>query len=456
MAYMVVNSRYNPFTYDELVKPLVDYTTAYEKQEALADAYATAAANLDALSPDLDSAEYQNYNNWKNELKAASDLLATSGLTPEVRSTLKSLGTRFSTELNPALEKMKTRAELVKEQRAALAKNPNLMFDVDYSATPLGSISPSSTYNTYDLDNILKEVGNDVYSRMSAGESVPSANEYLTRYSAGLSDPDKIAKVNNAISSGMNLGNSTYQQKEFDNYIKKVQATRSRSSSGSSGTYATSGKPMTANTYDGRAINVKYDKGVGEYQIKDKDNKTVTLPENYNESDIVAAYYGGDYGYIQPFGSLGSIGRVSRIETLPNGQSKEIYSINVNGKWMELPRGGQTTKAELYSKLTNGKKLVGLDESERHYRQGNVSDDKITQGLERNGKRAWKLEDVQDYHRLADFGYSSLVSKMEALESIGAEFNVTLYRDNNNNVVGWDIASVGDDINSPIEDEWGA
>ena len=226
MAYMVVNSRYNPFTYDELVKPLADYNTAYEKQEALADAYATAAANLDALSPDLDSAEYQNYNNWKNELKAASDLLATSGLTPEVRSTLKSLGTRFSTELNPALEKMKTRAGLVKEQREALAKNPNLMFDIDYSTTPLGSISPSSTSNTYNLDNILKEVGNDVYSRMSAGESVPSANEYLTRYSAGLSDPDKIAKVNNAISSGMNLGNSTYQQKEFENYIKKVQATR--------------------------------------------------------------------------------------------------------------------------------------------------------------------------------------------------------------------------------------
>lgn len=446
---MVVNSRYNPFTYDELVKPLADYTTAYEKQEALADAYATAAANLDALSPDLDSAEYQNYNNWKNELKAASDLLATSGLTPEVRSTLKSLGTRFSTELNPTLEKMKTRAELVKEQRAALAKNPNLIFDTDYSATPLGSISPSSTYNTYDLDNILKEVGNDVYSRMSAGESVPSANEYLTRYSAGLKDANKIARVNNAISSGMSLGSSTYQQKEFENYIKKVQATRSRSGSGGSGTYSTSGLPMTANTYDGKAINVKYNKGVGEYQITDKDGKTVTLPANHTEADIISKYYGGDYGYINVFGS--TVPRVKTTEKLPDGQTRDVYSVLVGKQWVNLPKGGQTTKRELYKAITK-ENLSGLSPEDRKRRLGTVTDADITKNVRtaENPRGKWSAEDI-DYHDYALNLGQGLVDKLDALESIGATFNTTIYRDKNGQIVGWDIASQGDDLDSPIE-----
>lgn len=446
MAYMVVNSRYNPFSYDELVKPLADYTTAYEKQEALADAYATAAANLDALSPDLDSAEYQNYTNWKNELKTASDLLATSGLTPEVRSTLKSLGTRFSTELNPALEKMKTRAELVKEQRAALAKNPNLMFDVDYSVTPLGSISPSSTYNTYDLDNILKEVGNDVYSRMSAGEAMPSANEYLTRYSAGIKDPDKIARINNAITSGMNLGNSTYRQKEFENYLNKVRATRTGRDSGSSGTYVTSGLPMTANTYDGKAINVKYDKGVREYQIKDKNGKTVTLPNNHTEADIISAYYGGDYGYINVLGS--TVPRVKTREQLPSGEYRDIYSVLVGKQWVNLPKGGNTTKRELYKSIT-GENLSGLTEYDKKRRVANISDKDIENNIQ---KGKWTAEDI-DYHDYASSLGQGLVDKLDALESVGATFNTTIYKDKNGQVVGWDIDSTGDDIDSPIEYE---
>lgn len=446
---MIVNSRYNPYTYEELVKPLVDYTTAYKEQEAAANTLASQAATLDSLSPDIDNAEYQNYNSWKEELKAASDQLATSGLSPEVRAKISNLSNRYNTELNPALEKIKTRSTLAKEQRDLQARNPNLIFDIDYSDTPLSNINPASTYTTYNLDNILKEVGNDVYSRMSAGEGVPSVDEYLTKYATGLSDANKITLINNAVTSGMNLGSSTYQQKEFDNYIDKIKALRTGRGTSGTGVYPTSGQLTTVNAYDGTAINVSYNKKTGKYQIKNKDKKDVVLPDNYTADDILKQYYGGDYSYINVFGS--TVPRVKTKETLQNGSSRETYSVLINNKWVNLPKGGNTSKRELYKTLT-GENLAALTDSEKKRRMGSISDSELESKLKKN---KWKKLDV-DYHDYAMYLSDALVKKMDALESVGANFNTTLYTDSNGQIVGWDIASEGDNIDAPIEDKFGA
>lgn len=459
---MVVNSRYNPYSYEELVKPLVDYTTAYKEQEAVADTLASQATTLDSLSPDLDSAEYQNYNNWKEELRAASDQLATSGLSPEVRSRISSLSTRYGTELSPALEKIKTRSQLVKEQRDLQAKNPNLIFDVDYSNAPLSSINPASTYTAYNLDNILKEVGNDVYSRMSAGEGVPSVDEYLTKYATGLSDANKIALINNAVTSGMNLGSSTYQQKEFDNYINKIKATKT-GSRGSTGTPSPTGKLTTINAYDGTAINVSYNKKTGKYQIKNKSGKDVVLPDNYSGDDILKGYYGGDYGYISgPDGN--TLPRVRSTETLPDGKSRETYQVLIDGKWTSLPKGKQTTQEELYNLTHKKDSFPRLSDADTRYRVSPA----VKEDLESKvAKKKWKKEPLHNYHDLEDpvtmkgsVLPSNTVRKLEKLEEAGIPFDVTIYRDSNDQVIAWDIDIDSDAAarfyNRPIEDSFGA
>ena len=451
MAYLVVNSKYNPFSYDELVKPLVDYTNEYNRQEELANALSERAASLGDLSPDIDKEAYDSYNNWREELGAASEQLSTNGLSPETRQRIRQLNSQYSTTLSPLVDKMKTRNELVKEQRALQAKNPNIFFDTDYSTASLGDISSASTYNVYDPDSIAKAVGEDVYNRMSNGETVPSMDEYLARYGAGLNDETKLARINQAINSGAALGSSTYKQKEFENYIKEITAKRtysgSRSSSSSTAPQQAAGY---AQAYDGHSIIPSYDKITKQYKIKNKNKQDVVLPDEYTEDDVLSAYYGGDYGYVDVFNTR--IPKVETVETLPDGSSRSIYSVFIGGKWIDLPKGGETTRRELYKKIT-GQNLAGLTDSETHRRIGPVTDDDIQAGLKKKGNKAWSAE-PQNYHDYAAQLTDSLVNKLDILEELGATIDFTVYKDSNDKIVGWDINTSGADVDAPIVDKY--
>jgi len=445
MAYLVVNSKYNPFSYDELVKPLVDYTNEYNRQEELSNALLEKAASLGDLSPDVDKEAYDAYNNWKNELKAASDQLSANGLSPETRQTIRRLNSEYSSGLSPLVDKMKTRSDLVKEQRALQAKNPNIFFDTDYSTASLSDISNASTYNVYDPDSIAKTVGEDVYNRMSNGEAVPSMDEYLTRFGAGLTDENKLARINQAINSGAALGSSTYKQKEFENYIKEITAKRTYSGSRSGSSSATPQQAAGyAQAYDGHSIIPTYNKTTKQYQIKNKDKQDVVLPEDYTTDDLLRAYYGGDYGYVSALGI--TIPRVRTVETDSNGNQREVYSIPGAKGWINLEHGSNTTMRELYQTLY-GKPLAGLSLSEIATNQvGKLggSEEEIDKALmektnNNKERKRWRSQDV-DYHDLSSAEIDEeVVKKLDALSEVGIDFNCTVYRDANGNFMGYKI-----------------
>lgn len=458
MAYLVVNSRYNPFSYDELVKPLVDYTNEYNRQEELANALSERAASLGDLSPDIDKEAYDSYNNWREELGAASEQLSANGLSPETRQRIRQLNSQYSTTLSPLIDKMKTRNELVKEQRALQAKNPNIFFDTDYSTTSLADINNASTYNVYDPDSIAKAVGEDVYSRMSNGEAVPSLDEYLTRYGAGLNDETKLARINQAINSGVALGSSTYKQKDFENYIKKIQATRSYSGSGSSASTPQQAAGY-ARAYDGSSIIPTYNKTTKQYQIKNKDKQDVVLPESYTTDDLLRAYYGGDYGYVNALGV--TIPRVRTIETDSRGNQREVYSIPGAKGWIDLQHGSNTTMRELYQTLY-GKPLAGLSLSEMATNGvGKLggSEEEIDEALmektnNNKERKRWRSQDV-DYHDLSSTEIDEeVIKKLDALSEVGIDVNCTVYRDANGNFMGYRIHTsepIDEFLKRPIE-----
>jgi len=113
MAYVVVNSKYNPFTFDELIKPYTMYEDAYEKQEAVLDA-AREKEFTDYLDQQLDPEAYNMYNTASTGLKAVSDELATKGLSPELRSRIKSVARDYKSTmdtLNTAQTKLNAEME---------------------------------------------------------------------------------------------------------------------------------------------------------------------------------------------------------------------------------------------------------------------------------------------------------------------------------------------------------
>ena len=90
MAYTRVRSKFRPFSYDEMVKPLLQQTLA---QQELENAYgelnakASVWENL-ASNEDPDSEAYQLYSSYANDLRASADQLAKEGLNATSRRSM--------------------------------------------------------------------------------------------------------------------------------------------------------------------------------------------------------------------------------------------------------------------------------------------------------------------------------------------------------------------------------
>lgn len=99
--YITINSEFKPFTYDELTKPLRDYTEAYNKVE---EQYATLAQQTEAwknIATQENSPEaYAMYKKYSDELNAVVEDFSR-GMTIQNRSKLSGLKTRYASEITP-------------------------------------------------------------------------------------------------------------------------------------------------------------------------------------------------------------------------------------------------------------------------------------------------------------------------------------------------------------------
>ena len=59
MAYIALNNKFTPYTFDELVKPVAMYDTAYQQERARTDELLEKAALLEDLSPTVDKEAYE-------------------------------------------------------------------------------------------------------------------------------------------------------------------------------------------------------------------------------------------------------------------------------------------------------------------------------------------------------------------------------------------------------------
>lgn len=98
---IIVDSKFNPFTYDELVRPLVDYTTAYKELESQ---YENLAAQTETFSDigaqDANKEAYSMYDNYAKDLQAAVDDFS-QGMTLSNRKALLGLKRRYYKEIAP-------------------------------------------------------------------------------------------------------------------------------------------------------------------------------------------------------------------------------------------------------------------------------------------------------------------------------------------------------------------
>lgn len=159
--YGVANTTFKPFSFEEMLKPVLMATEAHEKREEELNTLLEDAATKAFNFMDQDKAEKAIYAVLTDRIKNAADSLASQGLSSVLQKDISNLNKEYRSKMLPIQQQLAKRAELVAEQRKALLENPNLLFNIDYSKANLRDITSSSTYSVIDPEKYKEEIAKE-------------------------------------------------------------------------------------------------------------------------------------------------------------------------------------------------------------------------------------------------------------------------------------------------------
>lgn len=125
--YLQLDTKFNPFTYDEIMKPLLYYNEAYKEAEAdYSDLASQSGAFEDIVNRETSPEAYDMYNRFSSELNSAIGDFS-KGMTSRNRGALLGLKRRYAQEITPIAKA----SEAMKEANDLRAKaGPDAVFEV--------------------------------------------------------------------------------------------------------------------------------------------------------------------------------------------------------------------------------------------------------------------------------------------------------------------------------------
>lgn len=125
---LVIDSKFRPFSYDELIKPLVQYKEAYDKVEADYSNLAAQTEQWKDIANQTQSPEaYAMYSKYANDLNNIVDDFS-KGMTLQNRSQLLAMKRRYASDIKPIENAANRRKELADEQRKIEAQDPTRLW----------------------------------------------------------------------------------------------------------------------------------------------------------------------------------------------------------------------------------------------------------------------------------------------------------------------------------------
>lgn len=160
--YIVINSKFKPFSYAEMLQPVQMATMAHQDIENQYAELATKANVWEEMANEqTDPYAYKMYKTYSNDLEEQAGQLAREGLTPASRQNMLKMRQRYSSDIVPIEQAYKRRQELIDEQRKLLTQDNTLMFDRSASMLSLDDLikNPQLTYQSYSGTTLAKQVG---------------------------------------------------------------------------------------------------------------------------------------------------------------------------------------------------------------------------------------------------------------------------------------------------------
>lgn len=159
---IVIGSKFRPFSYAEMLAPVAQSTEAHQKVEegyANLSAQADMIAGLAAMEPDSEAA--RRYKAYSDSLYEKADRLARNGLTPQDRSDMLSMYSRYAKEIKPIGDAITARQQDITRQDALYDKgNGRIRFDRDARDVSIDEYLDGKRpkYTSLNLDSIRQEV----------------------------------------------------------------------------------------------------------------------------------------------------------------------------------------------------------------------------------------------------------------------------------------------------------
>lgn len=157
---LVVNSKFQPFSFGRYLQPYQIYGQNYKEIEEQYTDLSTKAGIWNGLANEqTDPYTYKMYKTYANDLENQASQLASEGLNAVSRKNMLNMRARYSKEIIPIEQAYNQRSKLAEEQRKLRAANPSIMFDRDFSSISLDDLldNPELSYTSVSGDDLYKK-----------------------------------------------------------------------------------------------------------------------------------------------------------------------------------------------------------------------------------------------------------------------------------------------------------
>lgn len=159
---LIINSRFSPFSYQEMLAPVLTATQAHQELENQYGELATKASVWEEMANEqTDPYAYKMYKTYADDLEKQAGQLAREGLNATSRRNMLNMRTRYAKEITPIEQAYNTRQRQAEQQQQALLQNPTLMLSRRAATTSLDKYieNPNLDYESYSGALLTQQVG---------------------------------------------------------------------------------------------------------------------------------------------------------------------------------------------------------------------------------------------------------------------------------------------------------
>ena len=230
--YLKTNARFKPYSYQEMLAPVLAATEAHNKlEEEYANLEVMAADVAGKLSNNPKDATLQNlYNQFNTKLQETSNALSTSGLSNTTRRDLARLKAQYAKDINPINDAYKRMLEYNDTIGKMSYTHPEMIVEGKYTVSDFmrGNTPSTVAANKEDIYTKSMNAAKGTSSRFNFIDNPSSVlgGQYF-RYKSGQGiTQDAIEELNSYINSGeaiksaqgQALYNIVIEQRRANNY----------------------------------------------------------------------------------------------------------------------------------------------------------------------------------------------------------------------------------------------